>query len=210
MGIIGGVRLLGMIAVVAIWTTCALAEVVVTLPDGQVAKAVVQSGRLVEVMARDGTRLIGVDMAWYAPVAARAGAVKAGELSEEDRKSIQEICGVPSFYDRCEILLLQGDADRAVGLMQLVRDRDFHAGKGEVIWRAELWYFEFQNGGWAKVSQQNKVLDRQRFTSREKYLEYVRPIRFVPKLGGIKAGETDTRIELSGDDLKQSVCPGEK
>lgn len=174
------------------------------LPDGEVVKTVVQAGRPVEVTAKDGTRLLGVDMAWYAPVPAAA---KAGELSEDDRKSIQEICTVPSFYDRCEILLLQGDADRAVGLMQLVRDRDFHAGKGEVIWRAELWYFEFQNGGWAKVSQQNRVLDRQRFTSREKYLEYVRPIRFVPKLGGIKAGGKDTRIELSEDDLKQAVRP---
>lgn len=191
-----------------LWTTCALAEVTVALPDGQVVKAAVQAGRPVEVTVKDGTRLIGVDMGWYAPVA--AGAAKAGELGEDDRKSIQEICGVPSFYDRTEILLLQGDADRAVGLMQLVRDRDFHAGKGEVIWRAELWYFEFQNGGWAKVSQQNKVLDRQRFASREKYLEYVRPIRFVPKLGGIKAGEKDTRIELSADDLKQAVRPGEK
>ena len=188
----------------------ALADVTVVLPDGQVLKADVQPGRPLEVHSKDGTRLIGVDMSWYAPVPQTAA--KPAELSDDDRKNIQELCTVPSFYDRCEILLLAGNADRAVALMQLVRDRDFYAGKGEVIWRAELWYFEFQNGGWAKVSQQNKVLDRQRFASREKYLEYVRPIRFLPKLGAraIKTSEKDTRIELSADDLKQAVRPGDK
>jgi hypothetical protein len=183
-------------------------EISIIMPDGQAVRAQRAEGKPLSATLKDGTRLIGVDMSWYAPVA--EAAAKPGELDDGDRKAIQGICTVPSFYDRCEILLLQGDADRAVGLMQLVRDRDFHAGKGEVIWRAELWYFEFQNGGWAKVSQQNKVLDRQRFASREKYLEYVRPIRFVPKLGGIKASDKDTRIELSADDLKQFVRPGEK
>ena len=183
-------------------------EVSVVMPDGESIRAESAEGKPLSVMLKDGTRLIGVDMSWYAPVA--EAKAKPGELADDDRKAIQEICTVPSFYDRCEILLLQGDADRAVGLMQLVRDRDFYAGKGEVIWRAELWYFEFQNGGWAKLSQQNKVLDRQRFASREKYLQYVRPIRFVPRLGGIKASEKGTRVELSADDLKQSVRPGEK
>lgn len=189
-----------------LWASALLAgEVTVILPDGQ---AVVSQGMPVQVRTKDGLRLVGVDMGWYAPIA--PAAEKPGELSEEDRKEIQGICTVPSFYDRCEILLLQGDADRAVALMQIVRDRDFHAGKGELIWRAELWYFEFQNGGWAKVSQQNKVLDRQRFASREQYLEYVRPIRFVPKLGRVQAGNSDARVELSAEDLKQAARPGEK
>jgi len=183
-------------------------EISIVMPDGQAVRAERAEGKPLSATLKDGTRLIGVDMSWYAPVA--EAKAKPGELADDDRKAIQEICTVPSFYDRCEILLLQGDADRAVGLMQLVRDRDFHAGKGEVIWRAELWYFEFQNGGWAKVSQQNKVLDRQRFATREKYLDYVRPIRFVPKLGGIKASENDTRIELLADDVKQFVRPVEK
>lgn len=198
------------IIVLAITWSSALfgGEVTVVLPDGQTATSEVEAGRPVQVQTKDGLRLIGVDMSWYVPIA--PAAEKPGELSEEDRREIQGICTVPSFYDRCEILLLLGDADRAVALLQLIRDRDFHAGKGEVIWRAELWYFEFQDGGWAKVSQQSKVLDRQRFASRGQYLEYVRPIRFVPKLGRAQTGNADARIELSADDMKQAARPGEK
>lgn len=183
-------RMLTLILAALTWPALCAADITIILPDGQTVTTATSPA---QVQTKDGLRLVGVDMAWYAPAPSSA----AEPLSDDDRKQIQEICTVPSFYDRCEILLLQGNADRAVGLTQLVRDRDFHAGKGEVIWRAELWYFEFQNGGWAKVSQQNKVLDRQRFASREKLQEYLRPIRFVPKLAGVSAG----RVELTANDL---------
>ena len=89
----------------------------------------------------------------------------------------------------------------AVGLVELIRDRDFHAGKGEVIWRAETWYFEFQNGGWAKVSQQNKLLDRQRFKSADDYVAYVSKLRFVPKLSQPGAATQPTVMQLAPEDL---------
>lgn len=201
-------RILVLILAMASGVGLLAGDVSIVMPDGQIARVQQVQDRPVSATLNDGTRLVGADLSWYAPVA--EASAKPADLSDDDRKEIQEICTVPSFYDRCEILLLQGNADHAVGLMQLVRDRDFHAGKGEVIWRAEIWYFEFQNGGWAKVSQQNKVLDRQRFTSREQYVDYVRPIRFVPKLGSIKASEKDVRVVLTAEDLKQAARPGEK
>lgn len=170
------------------------AEVEVRLPDGQMVK--VEAGRPVDIKLADGKRLVGVDMRWYAK------AKGDGEpLSDDDRKEIDELLTVPSFYDKTRILHLAGDAQRAVGLVELVRDRDFYAGKGEVVWRAELWYFEFQNGGWAKVSQQNKLLDRQRFGDHETYRKYVEGLRFVPKLGSLGATTRPAVVELTREDL---------
>ena len=66
-----------------------------------------------------------------------------------------------------------------------------------IIWRTELWYFEFQAGGWAKVNQQAKVLDRQRFANPDAYRAYVNKLRWVPRLGNPKS----TSIELQKSDL---------
>lgn len=161
-------------------TTCgarALAQSSVRLPGGETA-AITQTPSSPQVRLKDGTRLLGVDLRWYT-----TAPPDPEPISDDDRTEINELLTVPSFYDRVVLLHLQGDAHRAVGLMELIRDRDFHAGKGEVIWRAEIWYFEFQNGGWAKVNQQNKLLDRQRFKSADDYAAYLMNLRFVPKLG---------------------------
>ena len=173
----------------------ALAGVEVKMADGEVA-TVTQSSATRQAQLRDGTRLVGVDMSWYAPATPDQQA-----LSDDDREQIKELLTVPSFYDRTVLLHTEGDSQRVVGLVELVRDRDFHAGKGEVIWRVELWYFEFQNGGWAKVSQQNRVIDRQRFASADDYRRYVSKVRFVPRLGRQSAATLPSQIPLAPSDL---------
>lgn len=144
-----------------------------------------------------GVTLCGVDLSWYAPT---PDATPADALSDENRADIGELLTVPSFYDRTELLLLQGDRRQATGLIQLVRDRDFHAGRGQVIWRVELWYFKYQAGGWEIVQQQAKVLRRERFASVDAYRAATAPLRWLTVLGGIRLEEAETRaISLPAD-----------
>lgn len=150
----------------------------------------------VKLTLPDGVVLQGVDMSWYDLEPAKPN---ARDLTDDDREEIRSIVqDVQSFYNKSTILRLTGTHDRAVGLVELVRDKDFHAGKGEVIWRVELYYFKFQAGGWEKVSQQNKVLVRERFKTNAAYQEALRKARWVPELGGLRIGkdETGRRITL--------------
>ena len=181
----------------ALLTCCAgvTAQTAVRLPDGETA-AVIKTPASAQARLKDGTRLLGVDLHWYT-----AAPHDPKPISDEDRSSITELLTVPSFYDRTVLLHLEGDAQRAVGLMELIRDSEFHAGGGEVIWRAEIWYFEFQSGGWAKVNQQNKLLDRQRFKSADDYASYVKKIRFVPKLGSSSAATRPDLLQLTPADI---------
>ncbi len=135
----------------------------------------------------DGTALQGVDMGWYGPEPADPD---AGALDDDDKSEIDAIVTqVPSFYDSCRPLIVIGTHQRAVVLAELLRERDFHAAGGNVIWRVELWYFENQNGGWAKVQQQNQVLRRERFASEKAFHAAVDPLRWVPQLGAVRVGE---------------------
>lgn len=178
-------------------------EISVRLPDGTETKADLTQPATLTL--KDGTRLVGVDLRWY------AGSKKPAEpLTDDNKKSITELLTVPSFYDKVNLLTLQGDADRAIGLVELVRDRDFYAGAGQVIWRIEVWYFQFQNGGWAKVNQQVKLIDRQRFPSHEAYRKYTAQVRFVPKLGAETRNPSTTRpaeLTLEPADLIKPTEP---
>lgn len=147
----------------------------------------------IEIRLRGGAVLAGVNMDWYEPVD-RAAVDNAEPLTDDDREQIRAIVqDVPSFYDSAEIRLLAGDRSRAVGLVQLERRRGFHnAAAGEIIWRVELYYFQFQAGGWEKSQQVNQVLRRKRFRDAEAYRDEVTPLRWTPQLGGIRvdAGQT--------------------
>jgi hypothetical protein len=150
--------------------------------------------------------LAGFDTGWYEEEAGGAARGPAEPLTDDDRREISDIVSkVPSFYDRAELLQLAGDHDRAVGLVQLVRDRAFHASaQGEIIWRVEVYYFKFQAGGWEKVQQQNKVLRRERFRSREQYEDVVGKLRWNPLLGGVRVGKDETkRLRIESEALPQ-------
>lgn len=141
------------------------------------------------IRLKDGTILQGVDMSWYNEEASKS---PDKPLTEEDRKQIDSLAkDIKSFYDRTDYLHLIGDHDRAVALVQLVRDSDFHAGKGNIIWRIEVWFLKNQYGGWEKTLQQNKVLRRERYDNLAAFKEATGKLRFVPEFGGIRLTGAD-------------------
>lgn len=136
----------------------------------------------------DGAIIQGVDLGWYNDEPARP---YPGELNDDDRAAIKAIVDDPSFYNKSDILALRGDHSRATALVQLVRDKDFYNGKGEVVWRVELWYFEEEFGGWEKVGQQNRVLRRERFKTHDAFEAAVAKLKWAPELGGILMSHDD-------------------
>ena len=158
----------------------------------------------------DGTVLQGVDMSWYTEEPARAD---AGELTDDDRQEIAKIVtDIHDFYNNKSVLILSGDHDRATALVQLVRDTAFHSDKGnEVIWRAELWYFRNEHGGWAAISQENKVLRRERFTSQRQFQDVTGKLKWVPELGGVRcpAGKPAVTVTLPAPPVYPATRPAQ-
>lgn len=140
----------------------------------------------------DNSQLRLIDLSWYADLPPAADA--PGPLTDEDKAAIGQILtGIKAFTNKNTILTLVGNADRAVALVELIRDTDFHARKGdEIIWRIEVWYFEFQAGGWAKVQQQNRIVERERFKSADAFEAHRKPLKWI----GIEKG---LRIEHGKD-----------
>lgn len=172
-------------------------EVQGKIGDGKVTFPNLLAGQTYDVRLTmaDGTTAQGVDMDWYNDDDAKEN---AGAVTDDDRQQIQAILDVPSFYNKNDVLALQGDHDRATGLVRLVRDKDFYAGKGEIVWRVELWYFKNQHGGWEKVQQQNKILRRERFKNREAYESATQKIKWCGALGGLllEAGQPERIVKV--------------
>jgi len=152
----------------------------------------------------DGTVFQGVDLSWYNEEPAKKD---AGDMDKDDREQIRAIVqDVPGFYNKCDFLMLQGDHDRAVALLRLVRDKGFVNDKGgEVIWRIELWYFKNQLGGWEAVQQQNKVLHRERFPSTAARNAVEGPLRWVPQLGGLTVSKNEPARTVTIEKLEDAT-----
>jgi hypothetical protein len=150
----------------------------------------------VALMLSNGDVLRGVDMSWYSPEPEKA---HAEEIADDDKEQINAILKqVLSFYNKNDLLLLRGNHDRAVALVQLVRDKAFHSDQGgEIIWHIELWYFKNQHGGWEKVQQANKILRRERFTSRDAFKQIIDHLRWIPELGGLKIPKDQTELTIT-------------
>ena len=67
------------------------------------------------------------------------------------------------FCDTRRVLYVRGHGKRATALVEMIRARDYYDRKGnEIVWRIELWYFEYRYGGWERVANQERVLHRKR------------------------------------------------
>lgn len=145
----------------------------------------------------DGQQLRLLDTSWHADTPPANPNPEA--LSDDDKAEITAIVKeIKSFMNKNEIVQLVGNADRAVAIVELTRDTDFHARAGdEIIWRIEVWYFENQAGGWAKVQQQNRVIERVRFKSREEYEKTRASMQWIAIEKGlhVRRGE-DARVKL--------------
>jgi hypothetical protein len=140
----------------------------------------------------DGQVEQGVDSGWYDSEEADS---KTAAMDDDDRQQIQAILTeIKSFYDRTEALKTWGDHDRAVLLVQRIRESKFHSDKGgEAIWRVELWYMKNEAGGWAKIAQQDKLLRRERFDSDAKMKQTIDKIIWRPELGGVRVEKDQTK-----------------
>jgi hypothetical protein len=149
----------------------------------------------IKITLADDRILQGVNLASYRPDAPKPD---AAPLDDDDRKAITDLIHNPkAFENKQNILFMKGDNTRATVLVELIRDKDFHASGGNIIWRIELWYFENQFGGWAKVAQQNKVLRRERFKDKAAYDAAVSKIKWIPQLGGIKLAKDKPTTEIT-------------
>jgi hypothetical protein len=133
----------------------------------------------------DGSLYCGADLSWCDPTAPDP---QAEPLGDDDRTQITAIVkDILGFADKPKLAMLKGTHDRAVGLVDLTRSKAFHSDKGdEVIWRVEVWFFKWENGGWERVADQSRLLRRERFASTAAYQKEIARLRWVPSLGGIQ------------------------
>lgn len=132
--------------------------------------------------------------------------------------------GIKDFTDHRRALYIRGHGKRATMLMEGMRTTEFHASKGTIVWRIELWYFEERFGGWEKLNNQERVLRRVRTTPdewRKIHVEYypglsahvdangyAKPVKFTipekpdPSRGRVRgtAPDIDTRPNVLGID----------
>jgi hypothetical protein len=166
----------------------------------------------VQITLADGTVLQGVDMSWYSDEPPRPD---APPLDDDDRQAIKELfSGIQAFENKRNMLLMSGNHDRVTILAELIRDTPFYGNKGtEVIWRAELWYFKNQHGGWEKVPQTNKVLLRERI-SRNEFERRRENLKWLGELGGLRLGKDETKkvvsVSLDRNEEKAPGAAGEK
>jgi hypothetical protein len=168
---------------------------------GKIQPGVARVGNLngeydIKLTLDDGTIFQGVDMGWENSDPADAD---AGDLTDDDRQQIQGIMSIPSFFNHTDLLRLRGDHDRAVALVQLVRDQDFVSQTGqEIIWRVELWYFKNENGGWAKLDK--RVVRRERFANPDQYRGATGKLHWVGELGEVPVpGAGTATVSLPAD-----------
>jgi hypothetical protein len=90
----------------------------------------------------------------------------AHAFSADDANGILEyIAKTEDFMDIRRALYLQGHGDHATALVELLRTKEYYAAKpGELIWRVELWYFQFSHGQWERIAETERVLRRERIS----------------------------------------------
>ena len=136
------------------------------------------------VKLRNGRTIEGIDLTFAGARFQRLAAIRRQQLdlppveeiqrefSEKDVKELRKYFSdftKHDFMDLGRVLYLQGQGNRATMLVELLRDpnREFYdqkagAGGPEIVWRVELWYFLWQHGGWERVANQERVLQRER------------------------------------------------
>ncbi len=160
-----------------------------------------------EIDTTDGRTFRGVDLSFEEDELLRLAretdkepAPEPGPLTDADRAEIKKlVTGVEAFMNEKEVLHLAGNHARATALVELRRTTPFHSGKGnEQIRRVEVWYFQFQYGGWEKAANAEKVLYRRRAPAKELAADAKRLV-FVPALGGILVDDAHRVVRVDFD-----------
>jgi len=98
------------------------------------------------------------------------------KFSMDDVAALEKyIRDMDDFMEGRRILYIRGHGRRVTMLVELMRTRGFHAARGNIIWRVELWYFVNQFGGWERQGNQERLLRRVKTTPdewRKVHVEY--------------------------------------
>jgi hypothetical protein len=142
----------------------------------------------IAITLADGKVLQGVDMSWYNPDdAPEKDATPPGPLTAEDLSAIRDIITIPTaFENKKDLLIINGTHQRATVLVQLIRDSDFYNANGNIVWRIELWYFQYRHGGWERPRQTGKILRRERFANLKAFKDETEKFQYLPQLGGLR------------------------
>ena len=126
------------------------------------------------IKTADGAQFEGIDLSWHEDRMLRLAAIRRQQLGlppERQRAFIQKdvdailgyVAKLKDFSDTRRVMYLRGDGLRATMLLELMRTSDFYDRKGDqVVWRVELWYFEYRHGGWERTANVEHVLRRER------------------------------------------------
>ncbi len=91
---------------------------------------------------------------------------------------------VERFCDHLRPLYAHGTKDKAFVLVETARLRDFYAGRGQAIYRVEVWQFHRVGTTWDHPTKGVRVLQRHRFENKADLKAF--GVFFEPKLGGIR------------------------
>lgn len=129
------------------------------------------------VATTDGWQVEGIDLSWHEDRLLRLAGKRRVELGlspetshEFSRADADELLkyvrDLKAFEDARRVLYLRGEGQRAVMLVEPMRVGDFHARQGdEIIWRTELWFFRYRYGGWERLANVERVLERRRISA---------------------------------------------
>ncbi len=129
------------------------------------------------VATRDGARIEGIDLSWHEARLLRLVELRRKQLAlppprphvftrADAEELLRYVKDLKDFTDVRRVLYLCGDGPRAVMLVEAMRVRDFYAKQADqLIWRTELWYFQYQYGGWERVANVERVLERERISA---------------------------------------------
>ena len=125
----------------------------------------------VAVRTKTGQRVEGIDLDFVDARLLRLAAARRKQLglpdppehrfSQADAEALVDFAAKQTgFMDLRRPLAIAGHGRHATMLVEVMRTRDFHAGKGQFVWRTELWYFQWFHGGWQRLNDQEVVLER--------------------------------------------------
>jgi len=130
----------------------------------------------IAIITDKGERIEGIDLSWFEARLIRLAKIRRKQLGlpPEPKRNftrtdadelLRYVKDLKDFMDTRRVIYLKSDGRRATMLVEVMRTKPFHSRKGdEIIWRMELWYFRFRYGGWERVANVHRVLERQRIS----------------------------------------------
>ncbi len=127
----------------------------------------------IRVTTTDGRTVEGIDLAWIEARMLRLAALRRKQLDmppereesfdlDDARAILKWVDNWKDFMEIKRVLYVNGMGKRATVLVELMRTREFHAARGTLVWRVELWYMQNEFGGWDRLANSERVLHRKR------------------------------------------------